>query len=69
LDEVGNFIKNVLPRLVSDKAQSTLSGLGISLTDEVGNMRDIIEVYTDVANKVKDISDTEKIAVVEGLAG
>lgn len=32
-------------------------------------MRDVIEVYTEVANKVKDVSDTERIAVVEGLAG
>lgn len=32
-------------------------------------MRDVIEVYTEVANKVKDISDYEQLAVVEGLAG
>lgn len=69
MDEVGNFVKNVLPRLVGDPAQSALSSLGISLTDDAGNMRDVIQVYTDVANKVKDISDTERIAVVEGLAG
>ncbi|MGE7840772.1 phage tail tape measure protein [Lysinibacillus sp. NPDC093712] len=68
-DEIGNFLKNVLPRLVSDKAQSTLSGLGISLEDEFGNLRDVVEVYSEVAEKVKGISDIEKIAVTEGLAG
>lgn len=67
--EVGNFVKNVLPRLVGKPAQEALQSLNISLTDGSGNMRDVIEVYTEVANKVKDISDTERIAVVEGLAG
>lgn len=67
--EVGNFVKNVLPRLVGKPAQDALQSLNISLTDGSGNMRDVIEVYTEVANKVKDISDTERIAVVEGLAG
>lgn len=68
-DEVGNFVKNVLPRLVGAPAQNALKGLGISLTDDAGNMRDVIDVYTEVANKVKGISDTERIAVTEGLAG
>lgn len=68
-DEVGNFVKNVLPRLVGKPAQDALQSLNISLTDDSGNMRDVIEVYTEVANKVKNISDTERIAVVEGLAG
>jgi|GEM_PF-1827267 len=67
--EVGNFVKNVLPRLVGKPAQDALQSLNISLTDDSGNMRDVIEVYTEVANKVKNISDTERIAVVEGLAG
>lgn len=32
-------------------------------------MRDVISVYTEVANKIKNISDIERIMVVEGLAG
>lgn len=67
--EIGNFVKAVLPRLVSQKGQDTLTGLGISLTDSEGNIRDIIQIYTEVANKVKDISQVERIAVTEGLAG
>ncbi len=69
LDEVGNFVKNVLPRLVSDPAQDALNMVGVSLTDKQGNMRDIIQVYTEVANKVKELNDTERISVMEGLAG
>lgn len=69
MDEVGNFVKNVLPRLVSAPAQDALSMVNVSLTDKQGNMRDIIQVYTEVANKVKDLNDTERISVMEGLAG
>lgn len=68
-NEIGNFVKAVLPRLVGKPAQDALGSLGVSLTDNKGNLRDIIQVYTEVAEKVKGISDTERIAVVEGLAG
>lgn len=43
--------------------------MGVNLTDDSGNLRDVIQVYTEVAEKVKGISDSERIAVVEGLAG
>lgn len=68
-NEIGNFIKSSLPRLVGKPAQDALGSLGINLTDNDGNLRDIIQVYTEVAEKVKGISDSERIAVVEGLAG
>lgn len=32
-------------------------------------MRDVIEVYTEVGKRIQNISDTQRIAVVEGLAG
>lgn len=46
-----------------------MESLGVQLTDDAGNLRDVIQVYTEVAERVKGISDSEKIAVVEGLAG
>ncbi|MFJ3388757.1 phage tail tape measure protein [Lysinibacillus sp. NPDC086135] len=67
--EIGNFVKNVLPRLISDPAQDALKMVNVSLTDKQGNLRDIVQVYTDVANKVKELNDTERISVMEGLAG
>lgn len=59
----------MLPRLVGKPAQDALDSLDISLTDKDGNLRDILQVYTEVANKSKNISDSERIAVTEGLAG
>ena len=68
-DEVGNFVKNVLPRLTSRPAMNAMKSLGVSLTDGDGNIRDVIDVYTEIAHKIKDISDVQRVAVVEGLAG
>lgn len=68
-DEVGNFIKTVLPRLVGEPAKAAMDSIDVSLTDKNGNIRNIIELYTEIAYKIKDISEVERIAVVEGLAG
>ena len=68
-EQVGNFIKNVLPRLTSKPAQKALDMAGVSLFDDNGNMRNVIDIYTEVANKVKDMDKYSKSIVLEGLAG
>lgn len=67
--EIGNFIKAVIPRLTSKPAQNALKSLNVSLTDDAGNLRDIVEVYREVAIAVQGISESERLAVTEGLAG
>ena len=67
--EIGNFLKNVLPRLVGQPGQDALAMVGVKLSDDEGNIRDVVEVYTEVANKVKDLTEVERVAVTEGLAG
>ncbi|WP_341323360.1 phage tail tape measure protein [Solibacillus sp. FSL H8-0523] len=67
--EIGNFLKNVLPRLVGQPGQDALAMVGVKLSDDDGNIRDVVEVYTEVANKVKDLTEVERITVTEGLAG
>ena len=54
---------------MSKPGQDALSSLGVNLTDSEGNLRDIIQVYTEVGQRVQGIADSERIAVVEGLAG
>ena len=68
-NEIGNFVKAVMPRLVNQPGQKALATVGVSLTDEAGNMRDVIQVYKDVATEMKKLSETEQLAVVKGLAG
>ncbi|WP_137743239.1 phage tail tape measure protein [Robertmurraya siralis] len=69
-NEVGNFVKNVLPRLLGKPAQEALKSIGVEFIDaKTGDMRHVIDIYADVADKVKEISRVEKAAVMEGLAG
>lgn len=58
-----------MPKLTSKEGLGALAKLGVSLTDSKGNMRDVIQVYTEVAQRMKNVSDSERIAVTEGLAG
>jgi hypothetical protein len=68
--EVGNFVKSVLPRLLSKPAQKSLKSLGVDFLDKkTGDMRNVMDIYSDVADKIQYISKTEKAAVLEGLAG
>lgn len=67
--EIGNFIKASIPRLLSEPAQDVMKQLNVQLTDDAGNMRDVMQVYTEIAEKSKDISQSQRLAVAEGLAG
>ena len=67
--EVGNFIKFVLPRLTSQPAQDALNMIGVSLTDKNGDLRDAMEIYSDIADKFQSLSKLEQGVVSEGLAG
>lgn len=58
-----------MPRLTSNKAQGILESLGISLVDDQDNMRDVMQIYTEVAERIKGISDVSRMEVYEGLAG
>lgn len=67
--EIGNFLKNVLPRLTSQPAQDALDMVGVNLLDDSGNMRNVVDVYTEVAKQVKDMDAYNRSIVTEGLAG
>lgn len=68
-NEVGNFVKSSMPRLLGAPAQKALDSLNISLKDQEGNLRNIIDVYSEVAEKVKTVSDADRMEVIEGIAG
>lgn len=69
-NEVGNFVKSVLPRLLGQPAQDALASLNIKFMDEkTGDMRNVVDIYGEVAEKVQNVTKAEKMAVMEGLAG
>jgi TP901 family phage tail tape measure protein len=67
--EIGNFLKNTLPRLTSKPAQDALNMVGVNLLDSSGKMRNVVDVYTEVAYALKDMDAYNKSIVTEGLAG
>ena len=64
-----NFLKSVLPRLTSQPAKDVFESLNIEMLDAQGNMRNVIDLYRDVAKASEDLTRQEQIAVAEGLAG
>ncbi len=68
-NEVGNFVKNVLPRLTSKPAQAALDMVGVSMTDESGNLKDALQIYREVAKEYQKLDQLNKVIVAEGLAG
>lgn len=67
--EVGNSLKAILPRLTQQTGQDALASLGVDLTDQAGNMRNVIDIYKEVADKMKNLNEVEKAQVVMGLGG
>jgi TP901 family phage tail tape measure protein len=68
-NEIGNFVKNVLPRLLGKPAQGALSSIGVALNDENGEMRKAVDIYADVAEQFENLSQAQRNMVAEGLAG
>ncbi|MEW5569586.1 phage tail tape measure protein [Rossellomorea marisflavi] len=69
-NEIGNFLKNVLPRLTGAPARKALGLAGVDLIDpNTGEMRNVMDIYSEVAVKMKDMDSYNKSIVTEGLAG
>lgn len=62
-------MKFTLARLTSQPAQDALKSLNVELTDAQGNIRDVMQVYTEVAQRMKGLSEIERSTITEGLAG
>ena len=68
-NEIGNFIKSTFSNVLSNKGRDVLAGLGVELENADGTMRDIMQVYKEVAVEYQKLNQTEKNAVVLGLGG
>ena len=59
----------MLPRLTSAPAQDALGMVGVSLTDETGNLKTALQIYREISVEYQKLSDLDKSIVAEGLAG
>lgn len=55
--------------MTSQPAKSVFESLNIDMLDAQGNMRNVIDLYREVAKASEDLTRQEQIAVAEGLAG
>lgn len=70
-EKSGTALRTILTNLSAptDRVQKAMDRLGISLTDEAGNMRSLDDVMKDLRAGFKDLSETEKTQVAADLAG
>lgn len=68
-DEIGNFMKAVLPKLYNGVGKQTLEGLGINLKDGNGDLKSAITLLEEASQKVKNLDKDQQAAVVRGLGG
>lgn len=70
-EKSGTALRTILTNLSAptEKVQKAMDQLGISLTDNQGNMKSLDEVMSDLRVGFKDLSETEKTQVAADLAG
>ena len=69
MNEIGNFVKSTFSNILSKKAGNILDELGISLENDDGSMRDLMDVYKEVARVYVTLDQADKNRVTLGLAG
>lgn len=68
-DEIGNFMKAVLPKLYVGTGKKTIEGLGIDMKDSNGNLKSAITLLEEVSQKIKGIDKDQQAAIIRGLGG
>lgn len=70
-DKAGTALRSTLTRLSAPpkKCAEAMEALGISLTDEQGNMKDLSEVMGDLRNAFSNLEETQKTQYAKQIAG
>lgn len=70
-DKAGTALRSTLSRLSAPPKEcaEALDNLGVSLTDEAGNMKSLDEVMQDLRKAFANLDETEKTANAKAIAG
>ncbi|ELV2913335.1 phage tail tape measure protein [Staphylococcus pseudintermedius] len=68
-DEIGNFLKAVLPKLYVGTGKNTITDLGINMKDSNGQLKSAITLLEEVSQKIKNVDKDQQAAVIRGLGG
>jgi TP901 family phage tail tape measure protein len=66
---IGNSLKTIFTRLGRGKVQEVLGGLGISATDEQGQVKNQVQLLKELAAVYDTLSSTQKNYVAEQVGG
>ena len=66
----GTNLRAIMAKLASPVAQAreVLDSLGVSISDEDGNMRDFADILDDLKNATKDFGNSQQLAIFKVLA-
>ena len=68
-DEIGNFMKAVLPKLYVGKGAATIEDLGIDTKNADGQLKGAMVLLDEVAQKIKGLDKDQQAAIIRGLGG
>lgn len=70
-DSAGTALRMMLIRLAKPPkmARDALDDLGISVSDQNGNMKDLSQIIGEMADKTKDMTEAERLAAVAKISG
>ncbi|WP_239740260.1 phage tail tape measure protein [Mammaliicoccus sp. P-M59] len=68
-DEIGNFMKAVLPKLYVGKGAATIEDLGINTKNSEGQLKGAMVLLDEVAQKIKGLDKDQQAAIIRGLGG
>lgn len=70
-DQAGTSLRMMLIRLAKPPkmAKDALDQLGISVSDEQGNMKDLSQIIGEMAEATKDMTEADKLAAVAKISG
>lgn len=68
-DEIGNFMKAVIPKLYVGKGAETITSLGIDMKNAQGETKGAMQLLEEVSQKIKGIDKEQQAAIIRGLGG
>lgn len=70
-EKAGTALRNIILRLAAPvpKAQKLLDKFGISVKDQEGNFRDIVDVIGDFEKQLKTVGDVQRLAALDTIFG
>lgn len=66
---IGNSLKSIFTNLQNSDTLETLQSIGVSTLDLAGNIRPAVEILTQFANKIQNLSDVQAAQVKSTVAG